>query len=243
MPTGPWDNSSSARATRRRTSRAILVATGALGGVACAMGVSIPRGLAALIFRRHRKAGGRATFTDLSDAISVEINTHYAKLFGYFQARPELSRQPLYRRPLIAHLPRMIRDSRPSGCGSRACRPSIARPCWPSRSRRRSSTGADSRGTSKKICRITWPGCSRDRHAYPARCRTRSFHSTHFHFRSSGPGPLAIVGVTCPLDGDRQSRGGPRKPWAPSVPRPSRRCGIGGHTHPLPWLGNLRQPG
>jgi glutamate dehydrogenase len=75
------------------------------------MGVSIPRGRAALIFRLHREAGGRATFTDISDAISVEINTHYAKLFGFFQARPELSRQPLYRRALLAHLPRMIRDS------------------------------------------------------------------------------------------------------------------------------------
>jgi glutamate dehydrogenase len=66
---------------------------------------------AELIFRRHREAGGKATFTDISDAISVEINTHYAKLFGFFQARPELSTQPLYRRALLAHLPRMIRDS------------------------------------------------------------------------------------------------------------------------------------
>jgi hypothetical protein len=92
------------------------------------MGVSIPRGRAALIFRRHRKAGGRATFTDISGTISLEINTHCAKLFEFFQARPELSRQPLYRRALLAHLPRMIRKTRPSGCGSRACRPNIARP-------------------------------------------------------------------------------------------------------------------
>jgi glutamate dehydrogenase len=66
---------------------------------------------AELIFRRHREAGGKATFTDISDAISAEINTHYAKLFGFFQARPELSRQSLYRRALLAHLPRMIRES------------------------------------------------------------------------------------------------------------------------------------
>jgi glutamate dehydrogenase len=65
---------------------------------------------AELIFRRHREAGGKATFTEISDALSVEINDHYARLFEFFQARPELAGQPLYRRALLAHLPRMIRD-------------------------------------------------------------------------------------------------------------------------------------
>jgi glutamate dehydrogenase len=65
---------------------------------------------AELIFRRHREANGKATFTDISNTISVEINTHYAKLFEFFQARPELCLQPLYRRALLAHLPRMIRE-------------------------------------------------------------------------------------------------------------------------------------
>jgi glutamate dehydrogenase len=66
---------------------------------------------AELIFRRHREANGKVTFTEISDAISVEINAHYAKLFEFFQARPELCLQPLYRRALLAHLPRMIRES------------------------------------------------------------------------------------------------------------------------------------
>jgi glutamate dehydrogenase len=66
---------------------------------------------AELIFRRHREAGGSIPFTEISDAISVEINAHYAKLFDFFQARPELCGQPLYRRALLAHLPRMIRES------------------------------------------------------------------------------------------------------------------------------------
>ena len=40
----------------------------------------------------------------------MEINAHYARLFDFFQARPELCNEPLYRRALLAHLPRMIRD-------------------------------------------------------------------------------------------------------------------------------------
>ncbi len=66
---------------------------------------------AELIFRRHREATGKTTFTEISDAISVEINAHYARLFAFFQSRPELCNQPLYRRALLAHLPRMIREN------------------------------------------------------------------------------------------------------------------------------------
>ncbi len=66
---------------------------------------------AELIFRRHREARGRTTFTEISDAVSVEINRHYAQLFDFFQARPDLGGQRLYRRALLAHLPRMIREN------------------------------------------------------------------------------------------------------------------------------------
>ena len=66
---------------------------------------------AELIFRRHREARGKKTFTEISDAISVEINAHYAQLFAFFQSRPELCKQLLYRRALLAHLPRMIRET------------------------------------------------------------------------------------------------------------------------------------
>jgi glutamate dehydrogenase len=66
---------------------------------------------AELIFRRHREARGKLTFTEISDAISVEINRHYAQLFDFFQSRPELCNQPLYRHALLAHLPRMIREN------------------------------------------------------------------------------------------------------------------------------------
>lgn len=66
---------------------------------------------AELIFRRHREARGKTTFTEISDAISVEINAHYAQLFAFFQSRPDLCNQPLYRRALLAHLPQMIREN------------------------------------------------------------------------------------------------------------------------------------
>jgi glutamate dehydrogenase len=48
--------------------------------------------------------------TDISDAISLEINAKYAQLFSFFQSRPELSRQARYRRAILEHLPRMLRE-------------------------------------------------------------------------------------------------------------------------------------
>ena len=65
---------------------------------------------AGLIIRRHREEGGRRSFTEISDAVSVEINAHKARLFAFFQARPDLAARPAYRRALLAHLPRLIRE-------------------------------------------------------------------------------------------------------------------------------------
>ena len=48
--------------------------------------------------------------TDISDAISHEINANYSRLFRFFQSRPELCLQPAYRRAILAHLPRMLRE-------------------------------------------------------------------------------------------------------------------------------------
>jgi glutamate dehydrogenase len=64
---------------------------------------------ARLILARKQQEPERLC-TDISDAISSEINSHYARLFRFFQARPELCRQPLFRRALLAHLPAMIRE-------------------------------------------------------------------------------------------------------------------------------------
>jgi glutamate dehydrogenase len=48
--------------------------------------------------------------TEISDALSGEINGHYARLFRYFQAHPELPLREPYRRALLAHLPALLRD-------------------------------------------------------------------------------------------------------------------------------------
>ncbi|HEY6098509.1 MAG TPA: hypothetical protein VIW03_03710, partial [Anaeromyxobacter sp.] len=66
---------------------------------------------AELIFRRRREEGGRRSFTEISDALSVELNGHKARLFAFFEARPRLWARPPYRRALLAHLPRLVRES------------------------------------------------------------------------------------------------------------------------------------
>ncbi|MBK9517830.1 MAG: NAD-glutamate dehydrogenase [Anaeromyxobacter sp.] len=66
---------------------------------------------ASLLFRRHREEGGRRRFTELSEALSVEINQHKARLFRWFEAHPEETLRPPYRQALLAHLPRLIREN------------------------------------------------------------------------------------------------------------------------------------
>jgi glutamate dehydrogenase len=67
---------------------------------------------ATLIFQRHRENHGSMLYTDISNAISTEINDHYANLFALFQARPTLADQPLFQRVLLNHLPAFIRENR-----------------------------------------------------------------------------------------------------------------------------------
>jgi glutamate dehydrogenase len=66
---------------------------------------------ASLILRRHREEGGRRSFTEISDAVSLEINANKARLFAFFQARQDLVAKPLYRRALLGHLPRLVRET------------------------------------------------------------------------------------------------------------------------------------
>jgi glutamate dehydrogenase len=63
-----------------------------------------------LIFRRHRDEGGKRSFTEISNAISVEINARKAELFAFFEANPALWSRPQYRAALLAHLPRLVRE-------------------------------------------------------------------------------------------------------------------------------------
>jgi len=64
---------------------------------------------ARLILRR-RSVNPTLACTEISDAVSNEINGHYAHLFAFFQGQPELCLQPLFRRVILSHLPAMIRD-------------------------------------------------------------------------------------------------------------------------------------
>jgi glutamate dehydrogenase len=63
---------------------------------------------AELIFKRHRQAEGRRRFTEISVEISQEINQWYARLFAFFQAHPELTAEPDFKRMLLTHLPPFI---------------------------------------------------------------------------------------------------------------------------------------
>ncbi len=65
---------------------------------------------ARLIFRRHRESGSNVIYTEISDAISQEINGHYARLFSFFQKHPQLCDEPLFQRAILSHLPRILRE-------------------------------------------------------------------------------------------------------------------------------------
>jgi glutamate dehydrogenase len=64
---------------------------------------------ARLILMR-RRAQPELLCTEISDALSSEINSHYARLFRYFQAHPELPLREPFRRALLAHLPALLRE-------------------------------------------------------------------------------------------------------------------------------------
>ncbi|WP_221251867.1 NAD-glutamate dehydrogenase domain-containing protein [Desulfuromonas versatilis] len=66
---------------------------------------------ARLVFRRYREAGGSHLYTEVSAAISQEINAHYARLFAFFQAHPELCDEPLFKKAIEAHMPAMVRSN------------------------------------------------------------------------------------------------------------------------------------
>jgi len=64
---------------------------------------------ARLILKRRRENPG-VLCTEISDSLSTEINEHYAMIFRFFQGRPQLCLQPIYRRAILAHLPKMLRE-------------------------------------------------------------------------------------------------------------------------------------
>lgn len=63
---------------------------------------------ARLILRRFSDPGNTLLHTEISAAISSEINAHYARLFDYFQKHPELTEDPLFVRIIEQHLPKFL---------------------------------------------------------------------------------------------------------------------------------------
>ncbi|MCE5334791.1 MAG: NAD-glutamate dehydrogenase [Desulfobacteraceae bacterium] len=66
---------------------------------------------ARLIFRRHAQAGGSILYTDISSAISEEINSYYDQLFAYFQNNPDVLEQPLLLKACLRHMPALIQET------------------------------------------------------------------------------------------------------------------------------------
>ena len=64
---------------------------------------------ARLILKRRREQPALIC-TEISDSLSGEINAQYATIYRFFQNRPQLCLQPIYRRAILSHLPRMLRE-------------------------------------------------------------------------------------------------------------------------------------
>jgi len=67
---------------------------------------------ARLILARHKEYDGARLYTELSDEISREINLHYGRLFELLRKNPGLCDDPLLKKAILAHLPRLIRENR-----------------------------------------------------------------------------------------------------------------------------------
>ena len=65
---------------------------------------------AKLIIRRGNEPGCCRLYTEISDGISNEINSLYARLFKFFQGRPQLCLQPVFRRVILNHLPKLLSE-------------------------------------------------------------------------------------------------------------------------------------
>jgi glutamate dehydrogenase len=66
---------------------------------------------ARLILRRRRESAGSLLCTEISDAISTEINGHYARLFSFFESHPDLRLKEPFYRAILSHLPQILSKS------------------------------------------------------------------------------------------------------------------------------------
>ncbi|OED38346.1 amino acid dehydrogenase [Chromatiales bacterium (ex Bugula neritina AB1)] len=63
------------------------------------------------VIRKHRELDGSVTYTEISSLLSQEINNHYARMFNYFEANPEQLALPKQQKAMLAHMPKIIRNS------------------------------------------------------------------------------------------------------------------------------------
>jgi glutamate dehydrogenase len=66
---------------------------------------------ARLILRRRRESGETQFCSELSETISKNINSLYARLFEFFINRPELPLQAPFRQAILRHLPRILQET------------------------------------------------------------------------------------------------------------------------------------
>jgi len=65
---------------------------------------------ASLIIKRHKEQPN-LLYTEISNSISTEINNHYGRLFKFFQKRPEICLQPLFKKAIMSHLPKFLSEN------------------------------------------------------------------------------------------------------------------------------------
>lgn len=66
---------------------------------------------ARLILRRRVESGGTLLCSEISEAISLDINSLYTRLFEFFSARPDLCLQAPFRQAILSHLPLMLQET------------------------------------------------------------------------------------------------------------------------------------
>lgn len=63
------------------------------------------------VIRKYRELDGSQTYTEISGLLSQEINNHYERMFNYFESNPEQIKMPKQQKAMLAHMPKLIRES------------------------------------------------------------------------------------------------------------------------------------
>ena len=63
------------------------------------------------VIRKYRELDGSETYTEISSLLSHEINNHYARMFDYFESKPDQINSPKQQKAMLAHMPDMIKNS------------------------------------------------------------------------------------------------------------------------------------